>query len=71
MSAKLINSVAGVLAAFFAVTGFASDQDTFRDGLNEDLISPWCRIGALETWEGRPCVVPLQTWSADGTALPR
>ena len=71
MSAKLINSAAGVLAVFFAVTGFAWDQDPFRDGLSEDLISPWCRIGAPETWEGKPCVVPLRTWSADGTALPR
>jgi hypothetical protein len=71
MSAKLINSAAGILAAFFAVTGVAWDQDPFRDGLSDDLISSWCRIDSPESWEGKPCVVPLRTWSADGTALPR
>ena len=71
MNAKLINSAAGAFAAFFAVTVLAWDQDPFRDGLAEDLITPWCRIGSPETWEGRPCVVPLRTWSADGTAAPR
>jgi len=58
MSAKLINSAAGTLAAFLTVTVLALDQDPFRDGLSDDLITPWCRIGSLETWEGRPCVVP-------------
>jgi hypothetical protein len=71
MSTKLINPAVGALAAFFAVAGFAWDQDPFRDGLSEDLISPWCRIGSPETWEGRPCVVPLRAWSADGTTVPR
>ena len=71
MNAKLINAAAGVLAAFLTVTVLASDQDPFRDGLSDDLITPWCRIGSLETWEGRPCLVPLRTWSADGMAVPR
>ena len=71
MSTKLINPAVGALAAFFAVTGLAWDQDPFRDGLADDLITPWCRIGSLETWEGRPCVVPSQTWSTDETAVPR
>jgi hypothetical protein len=71
MSAKLINSAAGALAAFFAVTGVAFDQDPFREATADEFISPWCRIGAPETWEGKPCVVPLSTWPADGTAFPR
>ena len=71
MSAKLINSAAGTLAAFLTVTVLALDQDPFRDGLSDDLITPWCRIGSLETWEGRPCVFPLRARSADGTAVPR
>jgi hypothetical protein len=70
MNAKLINSAAGVLAAFLAVTVLPRDQNFIGDALSDDLISPWCRIGAPETWEGRPCVVPY-TESADGTALPR
>jgi hypothetical protein len=71
MSAKLIKAGAGVLAAFLAVNAFAWDQDPFRDGPSEDLISPWCRIDAPETWEGRPCVVPLRTWSAEAPTVPR
>jgi hypothetical protein len=71
MSAKLLNFGAGAFAAFFAVTVLAWDQDPFRDDLADDLMSPWCGIGAPNSWEGRPCVVPLRTWSADGTALPR
>jgi hypothetical protein len=71
MDAKLINSAAGVLAAFLAVTILALDQDPFSDGLRDDLITPWCRIGSPETWEGKPCVVPLRACSADGTTFPR
>jgi hypothetical protein len=71
MSAKLINAAVGILAGFLAVTGVAWDQDPYRDGLSDDFISPWCRIGAPETWEGRPCLVPLRAWSAGGTAVPR
>jgi len=71
MSAKLISSAAGVLAAFLAVAAVAFDQDPFRDAMADDFISPWCRIGAPDTWEGKPCVVPLRTESSGGTALPR
>ena len=60
-----------LLAALFVVSLFAGDQDALRDGLTDDLISPCCRIGSLESWEGRPCVVPLRTGSVEGTASPR
>jgi hypothetical protein len=65
------NSAVFLLAALFAVSLFAGDQDAIRDGLTDDLISPWCRIGSLESWEGRPCVVLLRTGSVEGTASPR
>lgn len=68
MSAKFSNAAAGVFAALLAVTGFPWDQAPVSDGLSDDLITPWCRIGTLDSWAGRPCVVPLQTDSADGTA---
>jgi hypothetical protein len=71
MSAKFLNLGAGAFAAFVAVAVLAWDQDPFRDGLADDLMSPWCSIGAPKSWEGRPCVVPLRTWSTDGTAVPR
>jgi len=65
------SSTGFLLAALFAVSLFTWDQDAVRDGLTDDLISPWCRIGSLESWEGQPCVVPLRTGSIEGTARPR
>jgi hypothetical protein len=61
------NSAGFLVAALFAVGLFTSDQDAIRDGLTDDLISPWCRIGSLDSWEGQPCVVPLRTGSVEGT----
>jgi hypothetical protein len=66
-----VNSAACLLAALFAVSLFTWNQDAIRDGLTDDLIPPWCRIGSLETWEGRPCVISLRTGSAEGTLAPR
>ncbi len=71
MSAKFLNLGAGFFAVFFAVTVLAWDQEFIRDDMSDDFIPPWCRVGSLESWEGRPCVVPLRTWSAGGTASPR
>ena len=65
------SSTGFLLAALFAVSLFTWDRDATADGLTDDLISPWCRIGALESWEGRHCVLPLRTGSAEGTAGPR
>jgi hypothetical protein len=58
MRSTLVNSAAFVLAAFFAVSVTVWDQDPMRDGPSDSLITPWCRIGSLDSWEGRPCVVP-------------
>jgi hypothetical protein len=56
------------LAAFFAMSLWTWEQDPMRDGLTDDLITPWCRIGSLESWEGRPCVVPMRGASDEATA---
>ena len=53
-----MNSAAAFVGAFFAVTALVWDQDPMRDGPADGLITPWCRIGSLDSWEGRPCVVP-------------
>jgi len=71
MSAKFLNSAVGILTAFLAVTFSAWDQDPIRDGLADDLISPWCSVGSPESWKGMPCALPLRTGSADATAVPR
>jgi hypothetical protein len=59
-----------LFAAVFAVSLFTSD-DIARDGLADDMISPWCRIGSLASWEGRPCALSLRTGPIDGAAHPR
>ena len=71
MSTKSLNAGAAIFAALFAVTLLASDQDLIRDDMSDDFMSPWCRIGSPDSWEGRPCVVPLRIWSTHGTAVPR
>lgn len=71
MSTKLLNTGAAAFAALFAVTVLAWDQGPIRDDLSDDFMSPSCRIGSPESWTGRPCVVPLRTWSDSGTAVPR
>jgi len=67
MSAKFLNTGAAIVAAFFAVTVLAWDPDSIRDDLNDDFMSPWCRIGSPDSWEGRPCVVPFRTSSTNGS----
>ena len=62
-----VTSAACFLAAVFAVSVSIGHQDPSRDGLAEDLIAPWCRIGSSQSWEGRPCVVPMQSAAAEGT----
>ena len=64
-------SAAFLLAALLAASMFTWDRDAMTDGLTDDLISPWCRIGSLDSWEGRPCVLPLRTGSLEGTAYPQ
>ena len=66
-----VNSAACFLAAFFAVSALMWDQDVLRDGLTDDLATPWCRIGSLDAWKGQPCVVPFRIGSTEGTATPR
>jgi hypothetical protein len=68
---SVVNSAACVIAAFFAVSGMMWDPDVLRDGLTDDLTTPWCRIGALDAWKGQPCAVPFQTGSTERTATPR
>ena len=57
-----------VPAALFAVSLFTSDQVAMHEGLTDDFISPWCRVGSLASWEGRPCVLSLRTGSVEITA---
>jgi len=63
-----VNSAACFLAAFFTVSAVMWDHDALPDGLTDDLAAPWCRIGSLESWEGRPCVVPMRGASDEATA---
>jgi hypothetical protein len=61
----LVNSAAFFAGAFFAVSALVWDQDPMRDGPTDGLIAPWCRIGSLDSWEGRPCVVPYSAGQRD------
>ena len=65
------SAAACCLAALFAVSAMIWDQDAMRDGLTDDLIGPWCRIGALDSWAGRPCVVEMHDASTEVTASSR
>jgi hypothetical protein len=38
--------------------------DAILDSLTDELISPSCRIGSLQSWQGQPCVVPMANGSA-------
>jgi len=70
-SHRYTGTAAGLLlAAVLSVSLFTWD-DVIRDGLTDDMISPWCRVGSLESWEGRPCVFPLRTGSIERAANPR
>jgi hypothetical protein len=63
------SAAACLLAAHFAVSGLV--WDPLRDGLTDDLISPWCQIGSTQSWEGRPCVVSTESAATEGTASTR
>ena len=67
MNSTLMKSTAFLLAAFFAVSATVWDQGPIRDDLMDDFVSPWCRLGSLDSWAGRPCAIPLRTGVA-GTA---
>jgi hypothetical protein len=70
-SHRLTGSAVGLLlAVFFSVTLFTWD-DLIPEGLTDDMISPWCRVGSLESWEGRPCAFPLRTGSIERAPDPR
>jgi hypothetical protein len=69
--ASIAHSVIGMslFAALFAATATATAraQASIEDELTEDLISPSCRIGSLQSWQGRPCVVPMGISAIGGT----
>jgi hypothetical protein len=56
-----------LFAALFAATATARAQASIQDELTEDLISPSCRIGSLQSWQGQPCVVPMGISAIGGT----
>ena len=56
------------LLALCVVSVPAWDEDTTRDGTTDEPLSPSCRIGSLQSWQGRPCVVPIGPTSAEETA---
>jgi hypothetical protein len=60
--------VACFVATVCGVNVATWDQDPIQDALADDLLSPWCRIGSLQSWQGRPCVVPMGPAWDEGTA---
>jgi len=50
-------SSAWVIAAVTVATASMLDLNPIRDGLTDDVISPSCRIGSLQSWQGLPCVI--------------
>jgi hypothetical protein len=56
-----------LFAALSVVSVPAWDEDPTRDGPTDELLSPSCRIGSLQSWQGRPCVVPIGPTSAEET----
>jgi hypothetical protein len=46
-----------LLAAISVAIAPAWNQSPIRDGLTDDVISPTCRIGSLQSWQGQPCVI--------------
>jgi hypothetical protein len=50
-----------MVSAFVAIAVVASasawDDNPLRDGVTDEWISPRCRIGSLQSWQGQPCVV--------------
>ena len=71
-SHRYTGTTAGLLlAAVFAESLFTWDQNVVQDDPMDDLISPWCRVGSLASWEGRPCALSLRTGSIEAAAHPR
>jgi hypothetical protein len=56
-------SACGLGALFFVSVSIGGIQD----GGIDETISPSCRIGSLQSWQGRPCVIPFETFSAGET----
>ena len=54
-AATLIPVVLALAAASPALA--RADLNPIQDGLTDDVISPACRIGSLQSWQGRPCVI--------------
>jgi len=46
------------LAALFVARVSTWGENAIGDGLSDEGISPPCQIGSLQSWQGRPCVVP-------------
>jgi hypothetical protein len=55
----------GLLTALFVATASAGAQASIQDELTDELISPSCRIGSLQSWQGQPCVIAMGS-SVDG-----
>jgi hypothetical protein len=70
-SHRYTGSAAGLLLAVFLSVSLVTWDDLIREDLTDDMISPWCRVGSLESWEGRPCAFPLRTRSIERAADPR
>lgn len=59
---RAVGSAIGAWALVVATITNASVSDLQTD----DIISPWCRIGSLQSWQGRPCIISEQSrpgWS--------
>jgi hypothetical protein len=70
-SRRYTGSAAALLLAVFISVSLFTWDDVIRDVLTDDMISPWCRVGSLESWEGRPCAFPLRTGSIERAVDPR
>src|SRR5262249_1929818 len=57
--AMTVWTTAARFLAVLCVTGVSAlDLIPTEDGLSDEAIFPPCRIGSLQSWQGRPCVVP-------------
>jgi hypothetical protein len=58
-SRRAVGSMIGlwVFAVVAVATSSIFDLDPIQDGLTDGVISPSCRIGSLQSWQGQPCVI--------------
>jgi hypothetical protein len=58
-----------IVSACFLAGLFVVSVSTggIQDGGIDEATSPSCRIGSLQSWQGRPCVIPFETFSAGTT----